>query len=98
MKCHLVRDLLPLYIEGDCSRKTERLVAAHIKTCEDCREMYDMMREPVNFHDDGGLPKEAEEAEEQKFRKAYYQRLSLKGAALFGGGYLLMLLIYLFFL
>jgi predicted anti-sigma-YlaC factor YlaD len=34
MKCHLVRDLLPLYIEGDCSRKTERLVMAHIiKTC-----------------------------------------------------------------
>ncbi|MED1741666.1 zf-HC2 domain-containing protein [Bacillus swezeyi] len=98
MDCHLVRDLLPLYIEGDCSRKTESLVSAHLDTCGACREMYEMMGEPVMIYDDGEELKETGEEEEQKFRKTYYQRLILTGAALFCGGYFLMLLIYLFFL
>lgn len=41
MTCFLVRDLLPLYLEGDCKRETEHVIEEHLKMCSSCRDMYD---------------------------------------------------------
>lgn len=35
--CNIIKDLLPLYIDGVCSEESKRAVEEHIKTCESCR-------------------------------------------------------------
>lgn len=36
--CDIIKDLLPLYIDGVCSEDSKRAVEEHLKTCESCRE------------------------------------------------------------
>ncbi|MEC0485416.1 zf-HC2 domain-containing protein [Bacillus glycinifermentans] len=96
MECFLVRDLLPLYIEGDCGKETERLLAAHLKTCNECKGIYDMMQSPLMIQKDDRMIQEiAEVKEERRFKERYYRRLILTGTALFCGGYVLMMALYL---
>ncbi len=40
MKCDIVRDLLPLYIDRVCSEETEKEVEAHLDCCETCRAVH----------------------------------------------------------
>ena len=42
--CETVKDLIPLYIDGDCSKTTEKLVKEHIKKCRDCAKYLKMCR------------------------------------------------------
>ena len=41
MKCEIVRDLIPMYIDNTASDETMRHVKAHIEECDDCRKYYD---------------------------------------------------------
>ena len=36
IKCELIKDLLPLYVEGLCCEYTKSVVDDHILTCEEC--------------------------------------------------------------
>ncbi|GHV43224.1 hypothetical protein FACS189490_13300 [Clostridia bacterium] len=36
IKCELIRDILPLYVEGLCGDYTKAVVAEHIADCPDC--------------------------------------------------------------
>lgn len=48
MNCNIIHDLLPLYRDGVCSDETIQAVEEHLKTCTDCRIVYEeMLREPV---------------------------------------------------
>ena len=38
--CSIVEDLLPLYMDGCCSKDSQQAVVEHMKTCEKCRETY----------------------------------------------------------
>ena len=38
--CSIVEDLLPLYMDGRCSKDSQQAVVEHMKTCEKCRETY----------------------------------------------------------
>ena len=49
MTCCLVRDLLPLYIEGDCETETERFISRHLESCGKCESLYHMMKEPIDL-------------------------------------------------
>ncbi len=51
MKCEVVRDLIPMYIDGTASVETAAEIDAHLKECEDCRKFYNMCRknERVSF-------------------------------------------------
>ena len=40
MKCEIIKDLLPIYIEGLCSLETKEEVEAHLKNCPDCQKEY----------------------------------------------------------
>ena len=40
VNCSIVEDLLPLYMDGCCSKDSQQAVAEHMKTCEKCRETY----------------------------------------------------------
>lgn len=45
--CEIVRDLLPLYIDGVCMEGSRELVEEHLKICEACREEYHLMESPA---------------------------------------------------
>ncbi len=46
LKCEIVRDLLPSYIDGLTSDVTNQAVEEHLAACEDCRQIYERMKDP----------------------------------------------------
>ena len=44
IKCTVIQDLLPLYVDGVVSDDTKSLVHEHLLTCEDCRNEYEQMK------------------------------------------------------
>lgn len=48
MKCEIVRDLLPSYLDGLTSEVSNEAVGAHLETCEPCRILcQEMKQEPA---------------------------------------------------
>ena len=45
MKCEIIRDLLPSYIDGLTNSITNEEIDNHLKECEQCRIYYDEMKE-----------------------------------------------------
>lgn len=44
MNCNVIRDILPSYIDGLCSEESIKCVEEHLKTCQDCKEIYEAMK------------------------------------------------------
>lgn len=44
MKCEVIQDLIPLYVDECCSKESKRLVEEHIETCSECREILRKMK------------------------------------------------------
>jgi len=42
-KCELVKDILPLYVEGLCCGYTKNVVAEHISKCDDCSQTHKVL-------------------------------------------------------
>ena len=42
-QCEVVQDLLPLYIDDVCSDESRRIITEHLKSCKECRELYENM-------------------------------------------------------
>ena len=42
--CEVIRDLIPLYVDGCCSENTRALVEEHLAVCPACKEEYDLMK------------------------------------------------------
>lgn len=58
MKCHIVKDLLPNYVDGLNSDETNNDIKEHLAGCDDCRAIYDNMTaevEPVVQPEDNGI-------------------------------------------
>lgn len=47
LKCYIVKDLLPSYIDELLSEETTAEVEQHLKECDDCRLDYEKMKAPV---------------------------------------------------
>jgi len=47
LKCHIVKDLLPGYVDGLLGEETTAKVQQHLKECDDCRSDYEKMKSPV---------------------------------------------------
>ncbi|MCD8127234.1 MAG: zf-HC2 domain-containing protein [Clostridiales bacterium] len=47
LSCDLIRDLLPAYVEGDCSADTKTAVEEHLAQCEGCRACCQRMGQPI---------------------------------------------------
>ena len=45
MDCNVIKDLIPLYIDGCCSPESADLVRAHIGGCEECRSLWETMKQ-----------------------------------------------------
>ncbi len=46
-KCKIVQDLLPTYIENLTSDETAIFIKEHIDSCEDCKKVYEDMKEDI---------------------------------------------------
>ena len=38
MKCEIIRDLIPLYLDKVCSEDSRKLVEDHLSECSECRK------------------------------------------------------------
>lgn len=48
MECNVVRDLIPLYIDGCCSEESAIIVKEHIDNCNACKKLLKDMDTPTN--------------------------------------------------
>ena len=46
MDCNVVKDLIPLYIDGCCSEESEKIVKEHIENCDECKNVFEQMNMP----------------------------------------------------
>ncbi len=46
-ECELVADLLPRYIDKKCTKETTEFIEEHIKSCEECRELFEVMNTKI---------------------------------------------------
>ena len=49
MNCDIVKDLIPLYIDGCCSEESSKIVEEHIRDCGDCKKLLDDMKTPSDI-------------------------------------------------
>ena len=49
MNCDIVKDLIPLYIDGCCSEESEKAVEEHIRDCSDCKKLLEDMKSPSDI-------------------------------------------------
>jgi len=47
VKCTIIQDILPLYIDEVVSQDTEEMVAQHLRYCERCQKEYETMKRTV---------------------------------------------------
>lgn len=49
MKCEIIRDLIPLYVDQCCSDASRTEVEIHLQTCKECNSLLKHMSEECNF-------------------------------------------------
>jgi len=64
LTCEVVQDLLPSYVDGLTSDASNQAVEQHMKICENCRNLYKEMREPMNGED--GTERDSKQTDDSK--------------------------------
>lgn len=85
VNCEIVKDLIPSYVDGICSRSSREAVEEHVKICGECRESLETLRRTAL----GGDKFDQGELDLMKKVKRHYVRKSL---LIVGGMALAMLL------
>lgn len=49
ISCEIIKDLLPLYVDGVLNEKTVQAVRVHLETCDSCRNDYEIMKQEFVF-------------------------------------------------
>lgn len=57
MNCNIVKDLIPLYIDGCCSEESENMVEEHMKDCDVCKKLFEDMKKPSDVVAVSNAPK-----------------------------------------
>ena len=57
MKCNVIKDLIPLYIDDCCSKESAALVKEHLESCAECKELYEDMKAPAEVVPASAPPK-----------------------------------------
>ena len=73
LKCCIVKDLLPSYIENLTSSETKEAIEVHMKNCEKCRKQYSLMK-GINKRKD--MNENEEENIEYNHLKKYNKKMS----------------------
>ena len=87
INCRVIRDILPLYVDGVVSADTSALVEEHMTECEDCRQEAERMKAHMSLPDSG----EVEEAEAKVIKdfKKEFRKKSRINALKTAGSFLL---------
>ena len=78
ISCNVVRDLLPLYVDGAASTGTRKLIALHLEFCEDCQKQCEAMKKKAGR--DG--MRNSGDAARRKLKRALRLRRAGIGAAI----------------
>lgn len=62
MKCSIIQDLLPLYVDGVVSEDTAQAVEEHLETCEACRKTAEQMKQGLELPSNPDLNQESVQA------------------------------------
>ena len=57
INCNIIRDILPLYVDGVASEDTSALVEEHLTGCEACRQEAERMKAHLSLPDSGEVEK-----------------------------------------
>lgn len=72
-QCEIVRDILPLYVDGACSEASTEMIKEHLETCADCRAIYEQMcshtNEDILQKEKDGVIARHEKTEKKKSRR-----------------------------
>jgi len=49
MNCEIIKDLIPLYIDGCCSKESEKAVEEHLGDCSECKKLFEEMKKPTDI-------------------------------------------------
>ena len=49
LKCNVVEDLMPLYIDDLVSEDTKKDIEFHLSQCEDCRKICNQLKKEINL-------------------------------------------------
>jgi len=90
MKCEIVQDLLPLYVDEVCHEETSKEVLIHLEKCEVCQEYLKGLQEEPRVRDELGLDRAGALIRLKRKLKIRYLKLILTFSSIFalvGGGY-----------
>jgi len=73
--CDLMRDLLPLYLDGVCSEESRKAVEAHLSECPGCKEFYAAMGEADGME---APPPEPRSADQERKKAASLRAVKKK--------------------
>ncbi len=84
MKCSIIRDLLPQYALGKCSKVTEEVVTQHLKNCQSCNRLYTEMQVGLGL-EEFVLKDQLKQnsLEDKDFWREYYGKFLKKGIMIF---------------
>ena len=94
MKCEIIRDLFPSYIDGLTSRESNELIEEHLEECGECREYLASMKEEIAEENQPAKNKKAIQPFRKLRQKTRRKILLAAGGAvlicglIFGGGLL----------
>ena len=77
LPCHVVRDLLPLYIDGLTADQTSRDIRCHLDGCEDCSKQYKAMTAGPDLPADKASAEHAQAGKEIDYLKKVKKRSKL---------------------
>ncbi len=66
MDCNVIKDLIPLYVDGCCSAETAKIAKEHIDRCDACKRFYEEMKAPVEADLPISAPTKFNKVEERK--------------------------------
>jgi len=76
-RCNIVKDLIPLHVEGLTSEESAALVEKHIAECDDCRRFYETAKRDYESHERSRrdeLPDKQRQIEDLIAQLGKYQR------------------------
>lgn len=85
VRCEVVRDLLPTYIEGLTSEVTNEEIESHLSSCRECEMLYNEMKTPIED------PLETREMDYLKKVKQRTNKKIITGVALIVGFFMLLI-------
>lgn len=84
--CDVIFDLLPLYVDGICSKESRNLVEEHIGECESCKNLLENMKLDINILSKNNEFKEEANVIKKVKNKIWIERIVIALVTLFVTG------------